>query len=165
MKLTTDVQTRICNAIAAGHTKRHAAAVGGVSEQTLYNWIKKGKEAKRKGIYKSFVLELERAEAAFAEKFLQRIRDAAMKPADVRGPEHAKWLLERRFPKDFGRQVVEHDGIPPGAGGAGPVVNFVFDDGESEGLTATPKTATIADPPDKGDQDGEAKQDDGATDA
>ena len=52
-------------------------------------------------------------------------------PPDV---AHSKWLLSHKFPQEFGRQVVEHDGAidNPSGGAPGVVVNMIFDDGVGE---------------------------------
>ena len=44
-KLNPDTQTRIIRAIRRGYQQNEAAAAGGITATTLYNWIRRGREA------------------------------------------------------------------------------------------------------------------------
>ena len=54
------------------------------------------------------------------------------------------WVLERRFPGEFGRRVIEHDG---GIDLESPLIEMIFDDGDGE-RRAQPDANTEAEPPD-----------------
>ena len=66
-------------------------------------------------------------------------------PPDV---AHSKWLLSHKFPQEFGRQVVEHDGAidNPSGGAVGVVVNMIFDDGEGQKKLVAGPTDGIEEP-------------------
>ena len=157
-KLTVQIRDTICAFIELGHTNKDAALLSGIEERTLYYWLERGRTAKR-GIYFQFIQSIDLALARFKDKHLQAINKSVFESPtkrvnhiketlDAKGNslgklteereellppsiEGSKFLLERRFPKEFGRQVdVEHSGLM----GAGPgvTVNLIFDDGEGE---------------------------------
>ena len=71
LKLTKERQTAITDAIKAGCTFKLAAQAAGISETTLYNWLKKGEEGAAL-IYREFLKEIKKAEAAQAANLLGR---------------------------------------------------------------------------------------------
>jgi transposase len=75
--LTSDVQERICQALADGNTRRDAAIVAGVSERTLYYWLARGKKARRPP-YLQFLQRVKKAKAEAVTGSVARIRQAAV---------------------------------------------------------------------------------------
>lgn len=90
LKLTKERQAAITNAIEAGCTFKLAAQAAGISETTLYNWLKKGEEGAAP-IYREFLKEIKKAEATQAAKLLATIEGQAS-----RDWKAAAWILERR---------------------------------------------------------------------
>lgn len=95
--LTPETQTAIALAVAAGAPIPIAAASVGVPKSTWRNWLAKGRE----GIepYAAFLEAMESAKAAFAAGAVRKI--AAAGEFDW---HPLAWLLERRFPHQFGRR-------------------------------------------------------------
>ena len=83
---------RLLAALEAGATLRMAAAAAGVSEDTLSRWRKT-----RPGLQ----AEMDQAEAQGAVKALEQIRAAAQGGAW----QAAAWMLERRYPNEYGRRA------------------------------------------------------------
>ena len=118
-KLTPEAQRTIINGIRAGMTNRLAAARAGIADSTFYHYLEMGRRQKR-GKYKDFLDAVVRAEGECMANALAVLTKAAIGqgavldqdgrvveeaiPADWRA---AAFILERRFPHEFGRQVVE----------------------------------------------------------
>lgn len=90
-------RARMLAALEAGATLRIAAAAAGVSESTLRRWRDRAGDD-----------EMKAAEARGALLALQAIRDAAMGPHPGTW-QAAAWLLERRYPAEYGRQAPVRD--------------------------------------------------------
>ena len=105
-KLTRETVDCLLTGIRAGMPYRLAAEAAGISETTFYAWQRgvfpRGADKELKS---QFSKELMRARAEAALKLLLIIQRAAH--TDWRA---AAWILERRFPEDFGKQVFEHTG-------------------------------------------------------
>lgn len=101
-KLTPFVRKQLCNCIEIGMPIGRAAVAVGISHQTFNRWRSRGEEndPSEGGIFIQLVEELARAEANFIKKNVERVDRGAEKD-----PEHAKWLLERRDPGEFGKRV------------------------------------------------------------
>ena len=96
-KLTPARQKAICQAIELGATFEHAAAAAGIHYDTFASWRKNNS---------AFSEALKSAEANGVVKRLERIARAA-----VSGAWQADaWLLERRYPQEYGKQIVQHEG-------------------------------------------------------
>ena len=110
-KLTPEAQKKICDLVERGNYAKTAALASGITEATFYNWMARGKEAKR-GIYFEFFESIKRAEAESEKKYLSVIQDAA----DSGTWQAAAWYLERRNHKEWGRktqtEVTGKDGAP-----------------------------------------------------
>lgn len=104
-KLAPQVQARIVQAIALGSVYELAAGYGGISYNTLNEWMKKG-EAAKGGPFREFYEAVKEAEGAAAVGWLAKIEKAANDGAW----QAAAWKLERRYPKHYGRTVHEHTG-------------------------------------------------------
>lgn len=118
-KLNENTQARIMQAIRVGATYDLAAMYGGISYQTLRNWIKRGEaeaerrqnprvkpdteQWKKEQDFVKFIDALRDAEGDAAIKWLAMIDKAAIEQWQA-----AAWKLERRYPKDYGRTVVDN---------------------------------------------------------
>jgi len=149
-KLTPQVQETIIGAITLGATFRHAAQLGGISEQTFYSWLEQGR-AQTRGKKREFLEAVTRAESRGLMENLALIRQAAQgrdgtadrievcpecdgdgkvpgqvkdlikckrckgkgevkvkgSPAIPADWKAAAFVVERRFPHEYGRQVIE----------------------------------------------------------
>ena len=133
-KLTQPVADRIIEGVSLGMTFKNAAMVGGVHEDTLDSWRKRG-AAESNTTYTRFLGQLDRAAEKTAIDYLEKIRQSIMEspvkrrehikqdengkvimkeihketlPPDIKG---AMWWLERRFPEQFGRRdQMDHTG-------------------------------------------------------
>lgn len=97
-KLTKAVQEEICLCLRAGSHRCFAAAKVGIDENTLSRWYHRG-AGEDKGLFREFFLEVNKAEADFAQTGVDAIKSSAQ-----HNPRHFQWLLSRRFPAQFGRQ-------------------------------------------------------------
>ena len=99
LKLTEEVQDKICVAIRLGNDKKVAAALAGVSETTFYRWLEIAELPNAKKEYREFRESIERAEAEAEVTRIARITQAA----DNGTWQAASWWLERKFPERWGR--------------------------------------------------------------
>lgn len=108
-KFTRDTVERLLEAVRAGLPYHLAAEAAGISESTFYDWQRgkfpRGLDEDQKALKSEFLEGLTRAKGDSALTLMQIIKDAA--PEDWRA---AAWILERRFPRDFGKQLVELTG-------------------------------------------------------
>lgn len=93
-KYTPDVVDRIEQALQLGASYRLACLYGGISEDTFGRWRDKKPE---------FAEIVARAEGIGAVQLLEAI-DAAASAGNWRA---AAWILERRYPEEYGRRVHE----------------------------------------------------------
>jgi hypothetical protein len=84
----------VLDAISTGAARVHAAAYGGIDHDTLLNWEKR---------YPAFRDQVLEAEARAVVGSLANIRKIGNE-GDWRA---LAWLLERRYPEDYGRTVSE----------------------------------------------------------
>lgn len=84
LKLTAQLQEEICGYIAAGITKRGAAAAVGIDESSFFIWMQKAEEAIRESksgkndlIYINFFKAVKKAETAFKLTHIKNIKNAA----------------------------------------------------------------------------------------
>ncbi len=105
-KFTKETTDRLFAAIRAGLPYHLAADAAGISETTFYEW-QRGEfpRGSDKELRAQFSEELTRARGSSAARLITIINTAA--PTDWRA---AAWILERRFPKDFGKAVLEVTG-------------------------------------------------------
>jgi transposase len=137
-KLTPKVRDAICEAVRAGNYLKVAASAGGVTEQTIHNWIARGRDEKARveeghtprkieAVFLDFFEHLTRAEDQ-AEADAVRIWREQM-PDDWRA---AKEYLARRFGERWGdKQRVEMTGKD-----GGPVEQRITGDTEREKVTS-----------------------------
>lgn len=104
-------QASLLTAIEQGMPLKQAAAIAGMSYDTLNHWQKRGENESAPEEYRQFCQQLRRSQAVAMQVHLSSICDAAKR--DWRA---AAWMLERRYPEDFARQQqFEHstaDAIP-----------------------------------------------------
>ena len=96
-KYTAEVVRVICEAVENGTPFRFAAALGGVSASTFYDWQRR---------FQEFSDAIQGALARGVEARLKLIR-AAADNGDVRA---AQWWLEHVLAEDFAKSRVEHGG-------------------------------------------------------
>jgi transposase len=107
-EIDADIQAKIFAAIKLGSTYELAAQYAGISYRTLRNWITRA-EAEEEGFI-HFLQALKEAEGAGAFKLLTKINTAA----DDGSWQAAAWILERRYPNEYGKQRIEHSGVDGG---------------------------------------------------
>jgi len=101
-KLTDKRIKTICNYVRDGLTYEVAARLAGVHPSTFYRWKARAETAK-KGIYRKFREELQKADAEAEATLLQEVRK------EKGGP---KWIMERRWPERWGQKIeVRNEGI------------------------------------------------------
>jgi len=94
------VEDQILRALAAGQARWPAAALAGISGNTLSRWISDDD---------AFALEVQRAESRAVAAALGVITKAAASGTW----QAAAWWLERRYPADWGRNRRADEGPPP----------------------------------------------------
>ena len=97
-KFTPKTKKIILEAIENGNTNETAARLAGITEQTFYNWLAKGRD-EESGAYKTFLEQVEQAEAKALSFMVDKVRQAAYEDWRAAG-----WYLERRRPQDWGRR-------------------------------------------------------------
>lgn len=93
-KYTPEVVRRLTDAIRLGATYELACAYAGISEDSFARWRAK---------YADFAEAIKEAEGGAAVGWLARIEQAAKDGTW----QAAAWKLERRYPEQYGRQVVD----------------------------------------------------------
>ena len=98
-KKTPDVKARVIQATRLGATRARAADAAGIAERTLYEMLAEDTQ---------FAQAIKLAEGEAAVKALTAIQRAASgRNAQWQA---AAWLLERRYPHEYGRTVQEQTG-------------------------------------------------------
>lgn len=95
-KLTSEVCSKICEALTKGHSIRGACGHAGIAERTYYEWYNRGQNAKS-GKYKQFVCDVDNARQSATFDVEDVIIDAI--PSDV---NTAKWWLVKHNPDLYG---------------------------------------------------------------
>jgi len=98
-KLHEETHNAIVQAVRAGNYLETAASYAGISKDTLYTWLKKGRAA-TKGPYREFVEAVDQAIASSEVRDLTLIGKAAEEQWQA-----AAWRLERRYPDRYGRRT------------------------------------------------------------
>ena len=97
-------QAALLEAIEQGMPLKQAAAVAGMSYDTLNNWQNRGENESAPEKFRQFCQLLRHSQAVAMQVHVSSINEAAKR--DWRA---AAWMLERRFPEDFARhQQLEH---------------------------------------------------------
>lgn len=92
-KLNAKIQTAICELLRDGVPPDAAAVSLGVARRTFFDWLERGRNGEP--LYESFRLAVDEAIAVWHAKTV------GIAGSD---PKNAMIMLERRFPKDWGRQ-------------------------------------------------------------
>jgi transposase len=106
-KLTPEMIEQICDLLIQGSPIAGAAMLTGISESTIYRWLKIGKSEGADSIYIELVARVGEAIESSKFELLQRMRIAGSKPEHWRA---TAWMLERRFPEEFGKNVISQNG-------------------------------------------------------
>lgn len=105
---------RVADALRLGATYKMAAQYGGISYDTMNDWMNKGKKAQTlvssgqeitpdlEQFY-NFYQELQKAESDAVLGWLAKIE----REANEGNWQAAAWKLERRYPRDYSRNVTE----------------------------------------------------------
>ncbi len=88
-KYSRSVMARISRFVRQGLTREAAASLSGIAVSTLYDWQRK---------FPEFYDAVKKAEAQLQASLVQHIEKASRKNWTA-----AAWLLERRFPEEWGR--------------------------------------------------------------
>jgi hypothetical protein len=96
-RLTPLVESIILEAMRRGATYRVAGLAAGVSQQTIFHWLRQGRRLKS-GKFVKFLKSLRQVQAEALAACAARVM-AAVHAGDVRA---ACWFLERRAPEEYG---------------------------------------------------------------
>ena len=119
-KLTLSVQNKICEGLSLGMGYEQASLRSGITDRTRQNWVNTGKELYLAIENEEGGVDLTSREKAFLRFFLAH--EAAVAESQYyhltllenhaqTDPGVSKWILERRFPLEFGgRTRIEHSG-------------------------------------------------------
>jgi hypothetical protein len=116
-KLTAEMIEQICDLLNEGSTIARSAMLTGISESTIYRWLAMGKSEGADPIYVELVTRVGEAIESSEFELLQRMRIAGLKPDHWRA---TAWMLERRFPEKYGKNVSAQDGGQSGTPNPGP---------------------------------------------
>lgn len=102
-----EVKRKLLEAIRSGATYEIAAKYAGIGRSTLHRWLAAGRAGDPD--YLELAQAVDEAESQGAVQCLALIRKSAMGGTW----QAAAWLLERRYPDQYGRTVqrVEHTGL------------------------------------------------------
>lgn len=101
-RLTQDVEDRLVEAFEQGATTKLACLYGGISRDTLAEWLKAAAAGDER--CQRLAERVRRAEGARAVVWLRLIQASA-----AAGEWRAlAWLMERLYPDEYGRRVLEH---------------------------------------------------------
>ena len=132
-KLKASVIAELAEHVSNGLSNQDSARLAGISEATFYRWLREAADEKTSTPdHQQLVAALENAEASFKAVNLGIIRSAATdstvetrvvdryvdgklvtETTTITRPptwQPAAWLLERRFPGEYGRRFIEHAG-------------------------------------------------------
>lgn len=109
-KFTPEIHRRIIDLVKAGNYIEKAAQSVGISRRTLYEWLAKGRDCEiEEDPFAALYTDWQKAIAHCELRCVALIAKAA--ETDVKA---AMWLLEHRFPEDWGRHRVEVTGPEEG---------------------------------------------------
>ena len=104
---TQDRASRVLEAVRRGLTYRQSASYAGISYSTLNRWRLEGKDLDDDSEICQFWKALQEANGEAAFCLLGHVNDAA-ENGDWRA---AGWILERRFPRDYGRAAANEQDV------------------------------------------------------
>ena len=97
--LTSELIEEISDLVIQGKSIARAAVICGVSESSIYRWLKAGREQGAEAIYIELVERINEAVEFSEFEALQTLRIASQEAKNWRA---AAWILERRFPSKYG---------------------------------------------------------------
>jgi hypothetical protein len=100
-KLTAAVLEGICASLRIGVPAKFAAEKEGIHERTFYDWLAKGEKGKQP--YRRLALAAMRATAEGVCNLTARAL------AGGSGAAQATWMLERRFPREYGQRNIARE--------------------------------------------------------
>jgi hypothetical protein len=98
LKLNDEITERICSNLRLGLPYLLACKSSGICYDTFNEWVKKGKLGEEE-IYVNFLEKVELAETDCAKECMKSIKAYSLETWAA-----AAWLLERRYPREFGKQ-------------------------------------------------------------
>jgi transposase len=102
-KFTPERRERIIKDISRRIPYELAAEANGICEATLYDWLNTGKAHQLEGLESEFTKFSESIKRAELERVLEHTDMIAAKPERWQADA---WMLERRWPKYFGNNVL-----------------------------------------------------------
>ena len=96
-KLTDELLAKICELKGEGLSNKDICCAVGIHEATLYRWLNKPTNR----LHRALGDEFKKAEAAYKEQLLNTVRNAALSKHQYWTA--AAWLLERKYPEEYGR--------------------------------------------------------------
>lgn len=96
-KITEDLIKIICELKGKGMSNKDICMAVGIHEATLYRWLNKPSAR----LHRVLSEEFKKAEARYKQELLDTIRGAALAKRQYWAA--AAWLLERKYPDEFGR--------------------------------------------------------------
>ncbi len=110
LSFTQEKADRVCEAIRRGLTYKQAASYAGISYSTLNRWRIEGVQEDSSSELREFWKAFEQANGEAAFRLLGYIDNAAI-AGDWKA---AGWILERRFPNEWGgKQSFRNDPLDP----------------------------------------------------
>lgn len=94
-KFTKEVQEKLLEGARRGYTIRAYCAYAGITQSCYYRWSKR-KEKKFRKFFKLLKIAEGEAEAVVFERIMS---------ASAQQWQAAAWILERRYPEDYGRKT------------------------------------------------------------
>jgi alpha-galactosidase/6-phospho-beta-glucosidase family protein len=105
-KLTPELTDVICDKLQKGMSYKLACQAAGINFSSFQLWMSKGEADDAEEMFSTFSNRVHAAEAYCAEQCLIRIQEKAQNG----GTFYDTWLLERRYPQDYGsRQHISTD--------------------------------------------------------
>lgn len=96
-KCTPKAIARIAKVLALGGTINSACRAGGIDTASYYSWLRRGEEGEEPFV--GFLHAVKESQAVAEHKALSVINEAMLDQWQA-----AAWLLERRYPDDYGRR-------------------------------------------------------------
>lgn len=105
--LNAKILIALCDYVSEGYSIQDTCVMAGISQTSYYNWVNQGEEDFTIGkdtIYVELLQGVKRANSSYKHKLQENIRKAGLDPNKWQANA---WLLERKYYKEFGRQVLE----------------------------------------------------------
>lgn len=104
-KLDDLVEKRICDALSRGHSWAAAARAGGIHEDTLHDWRRRGRAGEPR--FSEFSERVDRADHVAESRAIEVLTSKFDSPDERVSLSAAQWWLERRRPADWGSKKAE----------------------------------------------------------